>query len=538
MARAVPLLVVILALATATAVAQPSAGGLEFQVNTFEIFSQFDPDAVVLPNGDFVIVFTDIVRDGAGAGIYARRFDGAGSPLDPNAFLVNVHTLGAQGTPGVAANLAGDFVIVWTSYDGQDGEDGGIFGRLFDSTGAPLTGDFQVNGYTTGHQGNPSVSMHPDGRFVVVWTSVGQDGDSGGIFGRRMARTGLPRGPEFRVNVVTTDQQKQPAVAMDGQGGFVAIWNGYYQDGSGPGIVGRRFDSSGSPLTGEFQVNEFTNGLQKYPRIAMHSTGEFVVVWSSFGSDGSGYGASARRFHKSTAPAGSEFLANTYTTGWQRNPDVSMDAAGNAVVVWEDTARDGDDSGLFAGILDAGGTPAGGDFQVNTYTTGNQFYGAVALAAGGDFVVAWQSYGQDSSAHGIFAQRYAAPGPCGLLDADADGLGDECDVALLSPIAGEGLDCVHPKSGRPRIVWNKGNYDRFRVQIAWDPTFAKGLRVTSGIDLLTGSSWRPSTEQWRRICMNAAPDIFVRVFGIDRGLDVMDPDRETFSDVIQAVSVN
>ena len=57
-----------------------------------------------------------------------------------------------------------------------------------------------------------------------------------------------------------------------------------------------------------------------------------------------------------------------------------------------------------------GQAPAGAEFQVNTYTTSNQNTDAAAMDASGNFVVVWQSYGQDGSGKGVYAQRYNAAG--------------------------------------------------------------------------------------------------------------------------------
>jgi len=45
---------------------------------------------------------------------------------------------------------------------------------------------------------------------------------------------------------------------------------------------------------------------------------------------------------------------------------------------------------------------AGGEFQVNTYTTGLQRYGVVAASPDGSFVIAWTSFEQDGSNGGVF----------------------------------------------------------------------------------------------------------------------------------------
>jgi hypothetical protein len=65
----------------------------------------------------------------------------------------------------------------------------------------------------------------------------------------------------------------------------------------------------------------------------------------------------------------------------------------------------------------------GSEFQVNTYTTGNDGanYGpAVAKDNSGRFVVVWESpAAQDGSASGIFGQRYSSSG--GMVDTEFSG---------------------------------------------------------------------------------------------------------------------
>ena len=69
-------------------------------------------------------------------------------------------------------------------------------------------------------------------------------------------------------------------------------------------------------------------------------------------------------------------------------------------------------------ITDSSGAAVGVELQVNTFTDNNQFAPAVSLDAGGRFVVAWESFHQDRSDSGIFAQRLA---PVAVLDIDGNG---------------------------------------------------------------------------------------------------------------------
>ena len=110
-----------------------------------------------------------------------------------------------------------------------------------------------------------------------------------------------------------------------------------------------------------------------------------------------------------TSPAtatGSEFGVNTTTSGnqatdYETPQGVSMDEAGNFVVVWSSTTGDGSGSGVFAQRYDALGTAVDGEFQVNSTTADNQRWASVAMDENGGFLVTWVSYNQDGSGAGF-----------------------------------------------------------------------------------------------------------------------------------------
>jgi hypothetical protein len=248
------------------------------------------------------------------------------------------------------------------------------------------------------------VTRDDGGSFVVVWNSYGQDGHRNGIFGQAYDAAGVPQGPEFPVNSYTTGQQFYPDVTADNNGSFVVIWEAFGADGNSYGISGRRIDAAGTPQGSEFQVNVYTVGAQSRPAVASDAAGNFVVVWSSSGQDGNLGGVFGRRFAATGVPLGEEFPVNSYTTGNQSEPHVAVDASGDFMVVWVST--DGNDFGIFGRRFDAAGAPVGAEFQVNSYTTGRQWFPYVGTDPDGDFVVAWFSVGQDGDGYGVFGQRY------------------------------------------------------------------------------------------------------------------------------------
>src|SRR5262245_61890816 len=71
----------------------------------------------------------------------------------------------------------------------------------------------------------------------------------------------IPTGPQFQVNTYTTNSQPASSVAADADGDFVVVWESRGSssgDTSGASIQGQRYDSAGSPLGSQFQVNTYT----------------------------------------------------------------------------------------------------------------------------------------------------------------------------------------------------------------------------------------------------------------------------------------
>jgi hypothetical protein len=85
-----------------------------------------------------------------------------------------------------------------------------------------------------------------------------------------------------------------------------------------------------------------------------------------------------------------------------------MDDDGDFVVTWSSPAPGStSDYSIYAQRYNAAGMAQGGEFPVNAFTSSVQQYPAVAAAPDGDFVVAWESFGQDGSGFGVYAQRFA-----------------------------------------------------------------------------------------------------------------------------------
>jgi hypothetical protein len=400
--------------------------GGQFQLNDFTTLAQSQPSVAPDGGGGFVAVWQSFASTGTDADAFSvqvRRFTATGTPLGAET-QVNTYTTGSQREPEVTALGGGGFVVIWQSGGSASDPAVSIMGRLFDAAGAAVGGEFQVNTYTTDAQYSPAVTTDGTGGFVVVWNSEGSAGtdvDGVSIQARRFDASGTPAGPEFQVNSYTTGAQHYPDVGSDGAGGFVVVWTSDGSAGTDAGassIQGQRFGIDGSPVAGEFQVNTYTTSEQVYPSVTGMGAGGFVVVWMSEGSSGtdtSGLSVQMQRYDSAGVPAGGQFQVNTYTTTTQDFPRVAPDGAGGFIAMWRSVGSTGTDqsgSSAQARRFDGTGFPLAGEFQVNTYSTSDQQpYGACPDGSGG-FVIVWDSLGSetDNDGRSIQAQRYEGSG--------------------------------------------------------------------------------------------------------------------------------
>jgi hypothetical protein len=185
------------------------------------------------------------------------------------------------------------------------------------------------------------------------------------------------------------------------------------------------------PVKGDKLVKEILFASQKYPdmfRELMLNDQELLNDINAIGSiqDRRAADSSFNTFMAgcaaTTVQAWNEFHINTSTIGPQRYSKTAMDDDGNFIVIWQDYVLDGGTGGVYARRYNSNGqfrpcsglledcNPETGEFRVNGYTTDLQVNSSVAMDSDGDFVVTWQSRGQDQSSDGIYARRFNSNG--------------------------------------------------------------------------------------------------------------------------------
>jgi len=404
-----------------------------------------------------------------------------------NEFQAHTYYTGTQREPAVSSTRDGRFVVVWASKD-EDGDSYGIFGQRFDARGNRRGGEFQVNVYTTNIQNFPSVATSEDGSFIVSWVSYGQDGDSGGIFSRAFSPLGQPLTSEVQVNTYTTFGQSAPNVARIGTG-FIVVWRGVTN------VLAQRLDFNGARVGTEFAIDTYSLTDKFLPVASAAADGSFVVSWASNNQGGDIREIFARRFDASANPLTPEIAVNTYTTGAQTNGSVASAPDGHFVVTWSSDGQDGSDYGVFGRRFDAAGSALGPEFALANYTTSVQRATGVGMAENGTFVVTWDSDGGDASNYSVSGRRYeAANVPVTPEFVVNDSTGGSQRFSAASAAA----------NGRVAVVWESDQDADFSTGIYGKRLLAPDLVLADTFESGTLSAWSSASTDGGDLSVGAA----------------------------------
>ena len=335
--------------------------GAEFRVNDATAGYQDMPEVAGLSDGGFVIVW----REGLGTAIRMARYDATGTRTVAD-FQVETSTNNTQTQPTVTALSNGGWVVGWatnaTDAGGGDGDSYAVATQVFNAAGAPVGGETVINTQTVGNQSQPDIAALDNGRFIVVWADndPAGDGSASSVKARMVAANGVPEGAgDMLLNVNTLSTQNFPAVASHPDGSYVVAWTSYDIDGSGAGVSVRRFDAAGAPLGDEIRVNDLTSGDQLEVDIATLPGGGFVVSWRASGlsslGDSSSEGVSAQVFDADGTRVDGQFLVNEQTSSTQFQGRILRLSDESMVAVWTSQtsgeAGDGSGYGIFMRVI-------------------------------------------------------------------------------------------------------------------------------------------------------------------------------------------
>ena len=377
------------------------ADGPSEVVNTYFNSTQWQPHVSAFDDGGYLVTWSSFGQnDSSNYGIYGQRFSADGSPIGVE-FVVNqsefspVETNQELSTSTTFAD--GSFMVVWSG--GGINDSVGVYGRVFNADGTPQSDDFLINQQVSNNQNAPRIARLSDGNVAVVWQGAG-NGDNSGVFARIFDANGNPLSAELLINSTTSSTQRLPDISAY-NGGFVVSWDSFGQvGGNGDDIVSRKLNNDGSFASGEININLGEQSTQQSSRVAAESDGAFVVTWYNANTGD----VFAQRVDAAGNAIGNQILVNE-NTGTNSQPDIELLAGGNFAVTWYAS----NSADVFRREFTADGTPIDSEIRVNTFTGGTQQSPSIAHVGGGEYVIVYQSNNsEDGSANSILIDRFGS----------------------------------------------------------------------------------------------------------------------------------
>lgn len=360
-----------------------TGSGSTFAVNTSTTNDQQNARVTCLKNGGAAFVWQG-GSDNA-QHIYARFLNASNEWLSTMDVAVSSYTSTFQEDPAVATLTNGDVMVVWSSYDqaGPASQDD-IYGQLFSTNGVRIGPNFLINVYTNYNQRSAAIAPLTNGGFVVAWISEQQRSTA----------------PDWGSNTLQLTAGAMPLPSAD--------------------VYERLFNVSGTtvtPVTGEILVDQSPNPCSA-PAIATAADGSYMVTWCAMDVTNSlnGWDIFACSFKNTSA--GPVIPINSYTYGDQYNPQISA-IGGEYLIVWTSLGQDGSREGVYGQFVGEDGTLMGNEFLVNTTTLGQQMEPALASDGANQFLTVWTSFTFGPNSFDLFAQRYANAGAEPLLPMSA-----------------------------------------------------------------------------------------------------------------------
>lgn len=215
---------------------------------------------------------------------------------------------------------------------------------------------------------------------------------------------------EFIVNTITDSTQRAPVAAgEDASGNYAIVWQSASASDASD-IYMQPFNKSSVKSGTELRVNEDTGGLQSYPAAAMNRGGNMIVAWTSNNGDLINGGDIKARLYKNFMPVTPEFTVNTVLARTQTSPAAAIYDDGSFVITWESWDQDGSDRGVYAQMFDAAGNKKGQEIQINVTTANSQARPAVEYFSDGSFVIAWESWTNNVAGYDVMARLFNSAG--------------------------------------------------------------------------------------------------------------------------------
>lgn len=355
--------------------------------------------------GGMILAWEDY-RSGT-ARVYAQRIDAAGNALWGTDGIAVCTAAGAQTNPAICRNAEGGAFVVW-----QDRRSGSI-----DLWGQSLHGNYGSRSWSDlgapictagGEEHYATLIPAQDGGAFVAW-SDSRFSAAFDIYANRFWPWGLTWWGDGGNGVPicsANDAQLKPVLAATGDDVIVAWWD--LRDGVSLDLYAQRAGYLGA-------TQWTTNGVlvcnaqndQRDLQIVADDVGGAIMVW---GDERNGFGNSDIYSQRVSATGQMRWTTNgvalTTASGQQTLPKLVSDAAGGAIVVWQD--HRGATWDVYANRVTSQGTVPWAPGVGLCTAIGDQTNPALVADGAGGAIVAWED--RRAGAADVYAQRVQGTG--------------------------------------------------------------------------------------------------------------------------------
>ncbi len=342
--------------------------------------------------------------------------------------------------PTVAWDPNGDAIAVWSQHHDAGGE---IWSGRY-TPGVGWAAPERVESGYARYKSQRALVVDGAGNAVAVW-SQGESRHYGLWANRYTPEAGW--GAEQRIDAIDSLNAKYPSVAGDPGGNAVVVWSDQEPEGYRHHMWASRY-SPGKGWGAPELIESFETSDASWPHVAMDPNGNAIAVWEQiFGTQsniyanrytyGSGWGIAA--------PIENEHISNDFS------PEVAMDDAGNAVVIWHRTQNYvyGDDRDIWVNRYTSAlgwGTAK----RIDTSEERRSSYPGVAIDPDGRALACWQQLSE--TLYSIWCS-WRAPNDWGapeLIETDELGNGYFAQPAFDG-------------DGSALVVWERFDGERFDI---------------------------------------------------------------------------
>ncbi|MGI8905552.1 MAG: hypothetical protein ACR2IE_03560 [Candidatus Sumerlaeaceae bacterium] len=373
-------------------------------------------------SGGAFIVWQDY-RSGTNWDIYAQRINASGVIQWISNGIGICTAAGDQDSAQIISDGSGGVIVVWVDFRNASNYD--VYAQKLNSSGSPQwTANGVAICAAAADQTYPELTTDGAGGAIITWQDLRNSGIYD-IYAQHVDSGGAVQWSPNGVAICTaTNAQKNPEVISDGAGGAIIAWGDARTNNTNSDIYAQRINSSGTVqwTSNGIAICAQTRHTSYLPQVTSDGAGGAVISWEDYRnfSDSDVY---VQRINSSGFVQWTTNGVAICTAAGDQLADESGsrqilgDGAGGAIITWYDR-RSGSNYDIYAQRINGSGIVQWVTNGVAISTaTNDQKFPQLATDAAGGAIITWQDYRSGTNYH-VYASHLGSSGVLPVVLAD------------------------------------------------------------------------------------------------------------------------